>query len=373
MMQSAAPTVPTAVNIITCIAVDADATDRKILYPQLAYVSPRDRRAVYWRCAVAFFYTSSAVNKEARHLLYTNDLSPPVFDGVDCGALLRKIGVEIVHLPFTRFKPPPGFGDVFRNNFYKLDVLYAASRALAGSMLMLDSDVVWLSRLPAESAAWRDGLVLYPVFGIREEAERAPTGTSSDDLATVFTRLDPQFPKLPVQWFGGELIGGDVDSLVSFSQRLEQVFREWCLAYDPGLHRFPNGSAIFDNDEFLLSFVVHRDAVAYLDAASFLKRIWTEPEGGGLPEDLSLAAWHLPNEKLRGFRILFSDIVQGQIAISRERVSGACGVPVRLHFYEETALLARSWRFIVRRAKSVMSLRLYNRIRAIFGRDPISG
>jgi hypothetical protein len=361
-----------SINIVTCICVDTPGEDREAHYPQLAYVKSDDRRSVFWKCAIVFFQTSLQVNPTARHFLYTNDSHPPILQRIDCRALLEGLGVIIVFLPFVRFKPPAGFSQIFRNNYYKLDVLYAASRSLNGALLLFDSDVVWIGSLPAELGLTDANLLLYPIFSTRSEDTRAPNGISSVDLAAVFQSLDPGFRCRAPQWFGGELIGGSTSALIEFSSILEETFLSWCAAYDQEVHRFPDGSSIFDGDEFLLAFVANRKALTLVTATGFLRRIWTEVSGGGSAGDLSLSAWHLPNEKLRGIPILFDDFVRDHNDVSRERISGTCGVPARLFYYQPPGFSARASRMVIAAAKWVMPLRLYNWIRGVFGRAPIS-
>lgn len=343
-----------------------------IHYPQLAYVKPQERRLVFWKCALVFFCSSIQVNPRLSHYLYTNDESPPKIDGVDCADFLQRRGVEVIFSRFDRFMPSKSFGTIFHNNFYKLHVLYEMSRAISGELLLMDSDVVWTNPLPQTPLSNNGQLVLYPVFRTRADDERSPTGISSRDLALIYAKLDPHFTNSSLAWIGGEIIGGRHDDLRAFTGDLEREFETWSQKFDPELHRFPNRSTIFDNDEFLLSYTVARYSWPFRDAQAFLKRIWTDNHGGGNADDLSLSAWHLPNEKLRGIQVLFDDFSSSDKRVPLERISAACGVPLRSLHYSEPGVLPMVRRFVVRLLKAVLPIKAYNLLRACIGRAPIS-
>ena len=360
---------PDALTIITCISVDTESSDFDAHYPQMPYVNSSDRRLVFWKCAMVFFASSCAVNGSARHFLYTNDPQVPSVDGVDCTKFLTKLGVGVIYLPFGIHKPPAGVGRIFRNNFYKLDVIYDAARRHNGRILLTDSDVVWINQLPPGDVL--DGLSLYPVFQSRDRGDRAPTGISADDLETMFQSLDASVALRETCWVGGEFIGGTAIELVKFSRSIRETFEHWCEIFDPSIHVFSNGSTIFDNDEFLLSYAASRYPDSIRDGAEVLRRIWTDEAGGGTSADYSLSAWHLPNEKLRGFKILFDDICIHGRAVGRLEIGAACGVPSRIRHYVPKSLWLRAGRVTVVAIKSVLPRRYYNVVRGIFGRAPI--
>jgi len=356
-------------NIITCISVDREAADVGAHYPQIPYVSSDSRRLIFWKCAMVFFGTSCKVNRLARHYLYTNDPQVPTIDGIDCNKYLSELGVSITYLPFAIHKPPARVGHIFRNNFYKLDVVYEAARRHVGSVLLADSDVVWINALP--NGLLGSGICLYPVFQWRNRDGREPNGVSLDDLDVIFQTLGDAPPSRETEWIGGELIGGMASELIKFSAILRETFNRWCEIFDDSTHVFPNGSTVFDNDEFLLSYVASRYPGNFANGGQFIRRIWTEEAGGGGGADFNLSAWHLPNEKLRGIPLLFDDIFVKRKTMYDLDIGAACGIPKRLRHYVPRSLLQRGKRAATNSIKAVLPRQYYNLIRKLFGREPI--
>jgi hypothetical protein len=349
-------------NIITTIAVDYPGGP-SAHYPQIPYVSANERRLVYWRCACVFFKSSIAVNPDARHVLITNDQSPPAIEGLDLGRYLAELGVQIFVVPFNEFKPTFDQSKTFRNNFYKLQALSYAAKNLEGSCLLFDSDVIWLNRWPEVPK----GLSLYSAFS-RPKAQREPTGISVDDLAKMYGTLDGLPYEASVAWCGGEFIAGDNATLRAFIGHAGEIFKRWQNAFEPALHRFSNGASVFDNDEFLLSRAAADWQVGF---TPHLKRLWTNELGGGSREHLRLAALHLPNEKLTGFAGLFDRLVLERQSIDSDILAAWCGIPGRRFHYESRSRWHRLRKQFVASLKSNLPRSTYNSIRSVFGRPPI--
>lgn len=350
------------INIATSIAID-DTNQPPAHYPQIPFLRSKDRRLTYWKCACVFFKTSVHANHHARHLLITNDSNPPIIEGLDSGAFLAGLGVEILTVPFEEFRPVDAHSKIFRNNFYKLTALAYAVRHYTGCIYLFDSDVIWLKRWEAPLA----GLSLYQAF-VRSPEQRDPTGVSADDLSAMYALLDGNDERRHVDWCGGEFIGGDQESLTAFMSRLKGIFSHWQTVFSPSLHQFSNGVSIFDNDEFVIS----RTAIDFdTSFTNQLRRVWTGPDGGGDSSCLECAALHLPNEKLQGIAGLFDYLVLDREDICMDVLAGYCGVPKRRFHYRPRSRWANARLKMVDLVKSLLPSELYIHLRSLFGRGPI--
>ena len=350
------------INIVTSIAID-DHRESPAHYPQIPFQRSKDRRLTYWKCACVFFKTSTHVNPDAHHILITNDPDPPVIEGLDTRAFLTSLGVRVITVPFEDFRPLDAHSKVFRNNFYKLTALAYAAKHFSGYVYLFDSDVIWLKTLEAPLA----GLFLYQAF-VRLPGERDPTGISANDLSAMYALLDGNDERRHVEWCGGEFIGGDTKTLSAFAESLKNIFMHWQAIFDPQLHRFANGSSIFDNDEFIISRVALDFDTSF---TSLLRRVWTSPHGGGDSSCLECAALHLPNEKLQGIAGLFDLIIQDRASFSVNELAGHCGVPVRSFQYQPRGLWVNTRLKMVDLVKTLLPRKQYNYLRSLFGMGPI--
>ena len=184
----------------------------------------------------------------------------------------------------------------------------------------------------------------------------------------MYALLEGVCSENPVDWCGGEFIAGDNVSLRSFMTQARQIFRRWQNDFDPSIHRFPNGTSVFDNDEFLLS----RVAIDWkFEFTPHIKRIWTDEHGGGTVAHHRLAALHLPNEKLTGIAGLFDRLVLDGSPVTTDLLTGWCGIPIRQFKYESRDPRVRIRRAIVTALKSSLPGPAYNTLRSIFRRSPI--
>ena len=322
-----------------------------------------ERRLIYWRCAYVFFKSSLSVNQDARHILVTNDTQAALVDGEDIRQHIQRLGAEICVLPFDDFKPTAFQSTIFRNNFYKLAAMKYMANAYEGNICLFDSDVIFLSPWPQATT----GISLYKAF-LRPDTQREPTGISSIELASMYRLLDKGFEIERADWCGGEFIEGDHISLRLFMGRALELFGQWQGLFDSSLHRFSNGSSIFDNDEFLLSRVASEFSHRFTE---HLCRVWTNESGKGDFEAMKYAALHLPNEKLTGFAGLFDYFVFEGRPVERNILLSWCGIPRRDFVYVPRNKSLRAKRLLIRSAKRILPRSVYNAIRYCFGRPPI--
>ncbi len=265
-------------------------------------------QAVYWRCVATFFATSARQNPHAHHVLFTNFEQVPRVDGFDLAALLARLGVETVRLPFT-YLPPEGYFGSWRNQFYIFDIIHHLAGRLApdDTALVLDSDCVWVR--PADEmvgATAACGLLTYEVaypegMDVHGLSRRDMGALYRDLLGADWTGTDEPVavPAAP-PYHGGELFAATGRAVQQVAERIDPL-------WDEMLGRFRRGAPKFNEEAQALSFLYHALGYPGGTADPFIRRIWTtlfrsEP---ALPSDQDLTLWHLPAEKRYGIRYLF--------------------------------------------------------------------
>lgn len=364
-------------QIVTTVAVDEDQGSRKIKYSQISHYGPKMRREIYWKCATVLLCTSVRCNLGWKHVLYTNDKKPVRFNGNDVRDFLKGLGVEIRGLSFNHFKIPIGLSKIFRNNFYKLDVLYDIASRENEYSIMLDSDCVLTKSINGiENRMKGDHILLLEIFKRKDFLQKAQ-GISMKDMGDIFKNIDPDYPVDCPLWFGGEFIAGHSKTLYPLIIEIKKVFDRTVLMSREQEIKFDCGTNILDNDEYLASFVYNLPGVSYHDAGDIVKRMWTGPDGNRSDEDLNYNIWHLAAEKHLGFPLLFeecinpdSDFWKIDLGEFNIYLGEYLGVPERKK-HPAKSVSKVAFNVIKNTAKNLLPLNLYNSIRRIAGRGPI--
>lgn len=297
-------------NIITSICVDENEHSTST-YPNTKYSTSSQRRLFYWNCVIVFFCSSIRCNPKARHILYTNDQEPLIINGKDIYQYLKSLNVEIKYLPFSSFVPPDRISRVFKNAFYKLDVIKELG-TVEGHSLLLDSDCFW-TKTDEELYALvqSDAVLLYNVYENKDPTVKYH-GISPSDMGQVFKQLDPNYPEpYPIR-FGGEIISGSQQNFKYIASVLEKEFNNIINSTtEPPL--FNNGKKIFDGMEFFTSYVYNKLPLNtdWINTKKFIRRIWTDVTSSfAVPSDIHLTIWHMPNEKKQGVPLLVKKILK---------------------------------------------------------------
>ncbi len=256
-------------------------------------------RDVYRRCIYLSFASARRAGPDAQLHLYLNqDWNPE--SSVTAGRVyreLKELGVVFHRLDYSH-QPPATFTKKWRNQFFVFDVMADLLRRSAADdvAVIIDSDVLWSSKAGAESL-WRDlssGVRVLPL-GFDEDA--VENGLSSRTLAALLGR------EQPVEYFGGEFIGGPVAGLSHVLAASEDIYSTLMAAHgaDPDL-RF--------EEAHVLSAAYQTVGYERL-APRDLKRMWTQPfrYRNMEPGDELITLWHVPAEKRFGWRRLYRDVL----------------------------------------------------------------
>lgn len=361
-------------TIATFMAIDTDPEDSAADYPM--YRGPRSssgRRVSYWKNVITWGATARRCYPDARIVIATND--PDDVD-LEIGSLhqtLDALGIERLFVPYVRFKPPPGGSRRYINIFYRFDSLRALVNAPGPeneSIYLSDSDAVWVRRLadldaylPPQGLAFHSPDMEYGPYA------RFPHNMSRADMGETFRRIDPSYPEPLPAWYGVDFVGGRRASLRQFIADLEAAWNRVLeyIAVQPLL--LANGESFMENDEHIGCYVLNLKHQPITPPDGFFLRLFTlEYTQGPRAVDTSGVIWHVPQEKERGLKLLYvqvldrhSDFWTVPVEMLPDYLGGYLGVPKRTHdlAYAPREQLARHVRMVGR------GLRRWNKQRQV--------
>ena len=285
----------------------ADTKDDASRFAQVAGNSAAPEfQLVYWRCVAVFFATSKIHNPTAKHVFFTNT-QLPVVDGTDFGELFSKLRVQVITLPIT-FRLPKDVSDSWGNQFYILDVIrYLAEHRLADSYIVLDCDCVWTAAADPIVAMIADkSCLLYTLGHEAYPLRQKINGVTRQEMALLEAEVfgDTTFNKeLGIHYHGGEIFAATHEACADINQDIDRLWAQRQIAQT-------GASGYLEEAHFLSIIYKHRKYEPYT-ANFFIKRIWTMLRYNTvLKEDMSLPIWHLPAEKVSGFRRAYRLIVE---------------------------------------------------------------
>lgn len=300
---------PKRPNIVTCLAQGTPFDDG--YYPLVATLGRAQRRDAYWKSVVTFFATSLRQNPDAHHIACTNVEKIPEISGLDVGAFLSGLGVEIVRLPFG-FRPPEGISRNFGNTFFRFDTM-----KFLGSMqdrdrvsILLDCDCIWLKNAgPIVDDVCDNGLQVFDYF-YSPPVDRKIHNFSRLDLGRLFRCIDPEFPVEAPLWLGADILSGTADHFAALVNEADRAHQALGGCGPDDIPRLPNGHTIFDNDEYMISFACAKLGVHEGRARTYLERVWTSLFYRTVRDsNMDLTVWHLPHEKTQGLPRLYKKVI----------------------------------------------------------------
>lgn len=298
-------------NIVTSICVDEDEKDNDVIYPATHGASSDQRKLIYWKCVAVFFATSIRCNPTAKHLLYTNDKNPVIIDKLDLKQFLVELGVDIRYVPFKHFRPPVGYSKIFKNAFYKLDVMRELGMEEENEYnILLDSDCVYTrTNNDAIDLLQTNDVLLYDMY----KSYAATKGKFHEvrvKLGKLYKEINPDYPKTEPTQFGGEFVAAKSKNFKVMADLMYEAFTLILSSFkDPSL-KLDDGRRLFDGMEFLTSYVYNSMPLKYFNAKDYISRIWNALKFSNASiEDMRLTVWHMPSEKTQGFPLLYKKII----------------------------------------------------------------
>lgn len=203
--------------------------------------------------------------------------------------MYSSVGVQTQIIPFTR-QPPSHIPQTFVASLYYLDVL----PKLGGEHnVVLDPDILCVNGFNFTDGFPRNHLGGIPI-------NYAPTqdvnGLSRAQASLLHSHLGLP-PRMP-DYYGGEVYVLPSALLPEITDYAEAA---WQYTLDAG----PGYGSCFYTEEHIMNFVLAHFPV--VDLQGSIRRIWTTHRHRTVTgTENKLALWHLPAEKGRGFRDMFS-------------------------------------------------------------------
>jgi hypothetical protein len=282
----------------------AETKETESRYPQVGGASSTPAfQDIYWRCVMLFFASSVRHNPQAAHRLFTTVAQVPDVGAFSTGGFLKRLGVEVVQVPFT-YLPPPGYYGAWRNQFYILDIIryLDANGADDEQYVILDSDCVFtgsVDRLSRQISL--NGLL---ALDLDLPLDEDINGLTQRDMKRIFEEIGQPCPAEAAKYYGGEFFAATAEVIHQLAPEVNPLW-ETCLA------RFAAGKPKFNEEAHFLSFLYAKLGYGGASANPYVGRIWT-----GLkfrttsPKDFDLIIWHIPAEKKHGIKRLFPQVIR---------------------------------------------------------------
>jgi len=278
-----------------------DSPGEESLYTQMGSNSSSPAfQAVYWKCLCVLFASSKRHNPDARHVVFTNAAGAPNERNFDIQAILDRIGVETVKLPFT-YAPPLDFYDRWRNTFYIFDIIRYFSQIAqdADQFVVNDTDCIYIRSADALSEAIAKHHCL--AYDVQYPHDKVINGHSRSSQIALYNELGLPVSG-PVEHYGAEIFAVDTIALRTMMPELDKLWQEM-------LARHAAGKPHFNTEEQFFSFLFAKLGYPPATANPLITRIWTGFKMNTAKlSDFDLTTWHMPNEKRYGISRLFEQV-----------------------------------------------------------------
>jgi hypothetical protein len=180
----------------------------------------------------------------------------------------------------------------------------------------LDSDCLWARPSKALTDLLEEGkqmLLIDTHQRKKDPLSKLVHGLSMQDMGDLYKKIDPDYPTIHPIWYGGEVIGGSADHFKRVANEISALFPKVRNDHSSGKeYVFANGKSVFDNDEFISSYVYNKLDIEIFDIWNvYLRRMWTSSLFTDIiPSDYELPIWHLPAEKETGLSLVYNEIIK---------------------------------------------------------------
>lgn len=267
-------------------------------YPQIGCKpSSSAFQKVYWRCVYCFFRSAVITNGTAvRYLFFTNVQELPAdVDGVDIGRFFRDSGIEVIRTELTKKTPTDWFAS-WRNQFYLFDILEKL-KTIPGCHIVLDSDCIISKPLdPLYCEIGNCGNVAYAIGGSNPHPIN---GITQDQMRAIYQDMFGEGPCEDLHYHGGEIVAIRSDLIPDL---LDTVGILW----EKNFQRYRENRFKLNEEAHFLSLAYYRLHMDNDRASRCIKRMWTGKRCDTIKKaDRELLIFHLPGEKMYGFKRLF--------------------------------------------------------------------
>ena len=266
---------------------------------------------IYWRCVVLFFETSLRYNASFEHILFTNTGNLPVIDGLDIRQWLEQNSIRIVVID-NQYVMPHGYYHSWRNQFYEFSIIDYMSKELDApdKFLLLDSDCVFSKSV---APMFERTFNMAQTFVAGYDADTPINGLSRKEQTGLISELLHKEFSEYVWYCGGEI-------LFATGGFLKMVAGEFPSIYQWLLDRNKNGLLKFNEEAHTLTYFYYKYDCEIGTLNDCIKQMWTNPHvyRNITENDVNFPIWHLPSEKKRGLKKLYTLLLHKDLKNSQE-------------------------------------------------------
>jgi hypothetical protein len=260
--------------------------------PNLRSDESGDSATAYFRAMVVAFASIRRLHPDICLKLISNAPPPAEF-----GEGLNSLGVEVDIVAFNH-EPPKGFTQRFAASLYLLDAL---AHADANTTIFIDPDVLCVN--PLDGMLEEVGTFAGAIWMKNYTPKHDINGLTRQQAGELHELLGEP-PEPAPKHFGGEVYVFPKEQLARVLSRSEEA---WALA----LARHNEGLSKFTTEEHILSYAFRSADTRAIN--SYAARVWTARSHRTVDgTEKSLALWHLPAEKDRGFAAAYSAYNEGK-------------------------------------------------------------
>lgn len=268
--------------------------DKEKLYSQVGKSGSESFNIVYWRCVYCFYKTSILTQKNIKYYFFTNIDVPENVDGFNLKQFMKFNNIETVKLQYT-YAPPEDWCDSWWVEMFEFDILNYCKN-IEGRWLILDVDCIMRkSLLPVFDIIEADGGINYHVgYSLEHNINGLTVKEEREIYENVFKEAAND-----LHHRGGEFVG-------IRSDMIEEMLSLYNILYKDSIDKYKTGRKRLITEEHFFSLIFYRLGYRYAKGNEFIRRLWSAKEFDDIRiEDNTLAIWHLPAEKKRGFVSLF--------------------------------------------------------------------
>lgn len=290
----------------------AENDEFKSEYSQVKADSTSNKfQEVYWRCVVSFYHASLQVNKNKKHLFYTNLKELPKIKDFELDKFFKNNDIEVRTLNL-KTRTPEDWHFAWRNQFYVFDILNEFENYVTkeDNLLILDSDCVITKDLtPLFKDIRENGAVDY-LYGYNDEENI--NGLNTVEMRRLFQEFYGYKEK--VYYYGGEFIGVNGGLVSDIMNEFRNI---WGLNYE----KYSKKEIKLTEEAHFLSMIYHRLGLANSIGNQYIKRIWNGNAYNNVEDiDKDLFIYHLPAQKNTGFYYYFNLFAKRKLHHTKEEL-----------------------------------------------------
>jgi hypothetical protein len=275
--------------------------------------SDQNIQTIYWKCLATCMYSARMFNPEIKLAVFSNINHLPLIEGVDFNMLFKELDIHFYVTPFE-YQTPEGYYGKWKNQFYEFSILkylLSISDFNADDLFcLIDSDCI----ITGDLNEMYNEIKKYDLIGYELDYNETQTinGNSRSEMKSIFEiLLNRKIDKVP-SYYAGEFFAAKLSFIA-------QLMDEFYVTWDKLLQLHDEKEPHLHEEAHVLSYLYYITKHENDYANKFVKRIWTTTYRNVIVGNEKLLIWHLPAEKIYGFKKMYAFIfLRGKRVISAE-------------------------------------------------------